>query len=779
MFSKISSSIRNFFKKINAFLPKNKFLRVLIYLFVSVIVFFLAVDLNLFWLFGYSPGFKDLKNPPLATASELYSADSVLIGRYYKENRTPVEYKDLPENLKNALIDTEDARFYNHSGIDIRSLFSSIFSTLSGDRRGASTITQQLSKNLYQTRRQKSFGLLTHIPVLRTLIYKTKEWITAVKLEMVYSKNEILTLYLNTVPFGNNSFGIKVAANKYFNKQVNQLATEESAVLIGMLKATSTYNPISNPEKSAERRNVVLSQMEKYHHLSKSEYDHLSKLPIILDLRYKEDNLQEKDSYIRAAVANWLKDWAKENEYDIYADGLKIYTTIDSRMQKYAEEAVADRMAWIQRRFYGYWQKRNPWTNEEGDEIPNYLETMIERLPLYKDLQKKFKGNVDSINAALNSPKRMKVFTWKGERDTTFSTIDSVQYYSKILQVGMLTVEPSSSHIKTWVGGINNDYFKFDHVIQSKRQAGSTFKPFVYLTAIDKGMSPCDKIKDQPVTINYIENGEPKSWSPKNADWHFTGYDMTLRWAMGKSCNSVTAQLTEKVGWDNVVKYAHKCGIESPLKSVPSVGLGSNDVNLFEMVSAYSVFLNKGVYSKPLLVTKIYDKDGKMIKEFKPEPKRVLSEETAWLMIYMLQGGIQEPGGTSQALWEYDLFKNGNEIGGKTGTTSNYSDGWYMGVTKDLVTGTWVGCDDRNIHFMSSAYGEGSKTALPIFGKFMEKVYSDPHLGITMGKFPKPTIKIKTKYYCPTSVPRRDTTSGTDSADVEYETMPDSINTEL
>ncbi|MCO4291614.1 transglycosylase domain-containing protein [Solitalea sp. MAHUQ-68] len=778
MFNKIISSIKNFFKKINSFLPKNKFIKGFIYLIATIIVFFIAVDFNLFWLFGYSPGFKDLKNPPLATASELYSADSVLIGRYYTENRTPVKFKDLPENLKNALIDTEDARFYKHSGIDLRSLFSSIFSTLSGDRRGASTITQQLSKNLYQTRRQRSFGLLTHIPVIKTLVYKTKEWITAVKLEMVYSKDEILTLYLNTVPFGNNSFGIKVAANKYFNKQVNQLTTEESAVLVGMLKATSTYNPITNPVKSRERRNIVLSQMVKYHHLPKAEYERLLMTPIELDLSYKEDNQQEKDSYIRNAVANWLKDWAKENDFDIYADGLKIYTTIDSRMQKYAEEAVEDRMASLQRRFYGYWQNRDPWTDENGDEIPNYMETMVERLPLYKQLSKRYKGNIDSINNALNEPKRMTVFTWKGEKDTTFSTVDSLRYYSQILQTGLITVEPSTSRIRAWVGGINFDYFKFDHVIQSKRQAGSTFKPFVYLTAIDyKKMSPCDKIKDQPVTIDYVENGEKKSWSPKNADWNFTGYDMTLRWAMGKSCNSVTAQLTQMVGWDNVVRYAHLCGIESPLKSVPSVGLGSNDVSLFEMATAYSVFLNKGMYAKPLLVTKIYDKDGKLIKEFKPELKRVLSEETAWLMLYMLQGGIQEPGGTSQALWEYDLFKKGNEIGGKTGTTSNYSDGWYMGVTKDLVTGTWVGCEDRNIHFMSGAYGEGSKTALPIFGKYMEKIYSDPSLGITMGKFPKPDIKIQTKYYCPNSVPRRDTTSGIDSVNVDEETLPDSIDT--
>ncbi|SMO45683.1 penicillin-binding protein 1A [Solitalea koreensis] len=757
MFNTITNNIRLFLKKINSFLPHNKFLKGLIYLLLFIIVFLGALDLNFLWLFGYSPSIKELKNPPLATASELYTADSVLIGRYYKEDRTPVEFKELPSNLKNALIDTEDARFYNHGGIDIRSLFSSFFSTLSGDRRGASTITQQLAKNLFKTRRKKSYGLLTHIPVLNTIIYKAKEWITAVKLEYIYSKDEILTLYLNTVSFGNNAFGVKVASNRYFNKQVNDLTTEEAAVLVGMLKATSTYNPISNPDKSKDRRNVVLSQMLKHKHLNKNEYNRLINLPIKLDLSYREDNKEQKDSYIRAAAGNLLKDWAKENDYDIYADGLKIYTTIDSRMQQYAEEAVNDRMASLQRRFYSYWQKKNPWTNEDGDEIPNYLENQVQKLPIYKQLVLKFKGNADSVSANLSRKKHMKVFTWKGERDTTFSTMDSLGYYEKILQTGMMTYDPFTSGIKAWVGGINYDYFQFDHVIQSKRQAGSTFKPFVYLTAIDNGWSPCDKIKDQPVTINYVENGEKKTWSPKNSDWNFTGYDMSLRWAMGKSCNSVTAQLTEKVGWDNVVKYAHKLGIESPLKSVPSVGLGSNDVSLFEMVAAYGVFLNKGIKTKPLLVTRVYDKDGNLIKEFKPEGVRVISEETAWLMLYMFQGGIQEPGGTSQALWEYDLFKKGNEIGGKTGTTSNYSDGWYMGITKDLITGIWVGCDDRNVHFMNSQTGEGSKTALPIYGKFMEKVYSDPKTGITMGKFPKPDVKITRNYYCPTSLPKRET----------------------
>jgi penicillin-binding protein 1A len=352
----------------------------------------------------------------------------------------------------------------------------------------------------------------------------------------------------------------------------------------------------------------------------------------------------------------------------------------------------------------------------------------------------------------------MKIFTWKGEKDTTFSTYDSLAYYASILQSGLMTLDPFTGHIKTWVGGINYKYFKYDHINQAKRQAGSTFKPFVYLAAIDNGYSPCDKFTDKAITINYKEDGEEKSWSPKNSDWNFSGKEMSLRWAMGKSCNSVTAQLTQAIGWDKVVEYAKKLGIESPLKSVPSVGLGSNDVTLYEMIRAYGVFLNTGVKTEPILVTKINDQDGKLLAEFKAKQERVISEETAWLMIHMFKGGMEEPGGTSQALWEHDIWSKGNEIGGKTGTTSNHSDGWYIGITKDLVTGVWVGADERSIHFKTSDYGEGSKTALPIYGKFMERLYHDPTLGITYGRFPKPTVKITKDYNCPTPRQRNDTT---------------------
>ncbi len=730
----------------------------IVYQSIRVIaIYFIAMELNFLWLFGYSPTINELKNPPYAIASEVYSSDSVLIGRYFKENRIPVVYDSIAPIVFKALVATEDVRFYQHHGIDFYSIGSSIWSTANGDKRGASTITQQLAKNLFRTRSRTSQGLIRFIPGIKTIVYKTKEWITALKLEYLYDKKDILEMYLNTVSFGNNSFGIKVAAKKYFNKLPLDLNTEEAALLVGMLKATSTYNPITKQEKALERRNIVLAQMAKDGVISERKYNQIVKHPIKLSLSEDDEKDKTKDSYLRTAVANYLEKWCDDNGFDLYADGLKIYTTIDSRMQKHGEEAMQDWMKTLQKRFRNTWQNEAPWRDENGVEIPNFLNTLAKRLPLYNTLQDKYGEQTDSIEAKLNEKKRMKVFTWKGEKDTTFSTYDSLAYYASILQSGLMTLDPFNGHIKTWVGGINYKYFKYDHINQAKRQAGSTFKPFVYLAAIDNGYSPCDKFTDKAITINYKEDGEEKSWSPKNSDWNFSGKEMSLRWAMGKSCNSVTAQLTQAIGWDKVVAYAKKLGIESPLKSVPSVGLGSNDVTLYEMIRAYGVFLNTGLKTEPILVTKINDQDGKLLAEFKAKQERVISEETAWLMIHMFKGGMEEPGGTSQALWEYDIWSKGNEIGGKTGTTSNHSDGWYIGISKDLVTGVWVGADERSIHFKTSDYGEGSKTALPIYGKFMERLYHDPKSGITYGRFPKPTVKITKDYNCPTPRQRNDT----------------------
>lgn len=725
---------------------KNRYLRYFTLFLYFVIIFFCALQINFLWLFGYSPTYVDIKKPSQRIGSELYTSDGKLIGRYFKENRTPVNYNEISKNVVNALVATEDVRFYKHMGIDFQALGRAIIGF--GDKGGASTITQQLAKNLYRTRYNKSSGLIKHIPLVRTFVAKLKEWMTALKLEANYSKNDIMTMYLNTVSFGNNTYGIKTASRIYFSKAPLDLDVPQSALLVGMLKATTSYNPVKNPEKALERRNVVLSQMNKYNFLSKQ--DLLNYKSTSLELKIgTEDEGSDGDSYLRSAVDKYLEKWCEDNGYDLYEDGLKIYTTIDSKLQAYAEEAVLEQMRMLQKRFYGVWGKEDPWQDSEGKKV-DYPERAKRNLPIYAILQKKFANQPDSIEAYFNKKKKMKIFSYNGDRDTLFSTMDSIRYYGKILNTGMMTLEPKTGKIKVWVGGINHKFFKYDHVNQAKRQAGSTFKPFAYLAALESGMTPCDKFTDKPVRIAYQDKGKTEYWEPKNADWKYTYQDMSLRWAMAKSVNTVTAQVTEKVGWDNVVKWAHECGIDSKLESVPSVSLGSNDVSVYEMVKAYGTFLNEGVKVDPILVETIKDQNDNVIADFKPKTKRALTEEIAWLMLYMFRGGMEEPGGTSQALWSWDLFKKNNQIGGKTGTSSDYVDAWYMGITKDLVTGVWVGCDERTAHFKNGEQGEGSRTALPIFAKFMEKVYHDPNSGYTYGPFPKSTVKISINYDCPT-----------------------------
>jgi len=733
---------------------KNKYIRYFAFIVFFIIIFFCALQLNFLWLFGYSPSYADIKKPAQRVGSELYTADGVLIGRYFKENRTPVNFNEISPSVINALVATEDIRFYKHSGIDIQAVGRAVVGM--GKDGGASTITQQLAKNLYRTRYSKSSGFVKHIPLIRTLVSKLKEWMTALKLESNYSKNDIITMYLNTVSFGNNTYGIKTAARIYFDKEAKELSTTDAALLVGMLKGTSLYNPLKNPEKTLERRNVVLGQMNKYNYLSKDSLTLLSKQPMQL----KEGKMQDSsdgDSYLRAAVDKYLEKWCEENNVDLYEDGFKIYTTIDSKLQGYAEEAVKDQMRILQRRFYSVWGNEDPWEDSERKKV-DYPDRAKKNLPIYTMLQKKFNNNTDSVDAYFNKKKKMKIFTYKGDRDTLFSTMDSIRYYGKILNTGMMTMEPKSGKIKVWVGGIDHKFFKYDHVNQSKRQAGSTFKPFAYLAALESGMSPCDTFVDKPVKIAYQNKGKTEYWEPKNADWSYSYQNMSLRWAMGKSVNTVTAQVTEKVGWDNVVKWAHECGIESPLQSVPSVSLGPNDVTVYEMVKAYGTFLNEGVKVDPILVEKITDQNDNVIEEFTAKTKRVLTEEIAWLMLYMFRGGMEEPGGTSQALWEWDLFDKNNQIGGKTGTSSDYVDAWYMGITKDLVTGVWVGCDERTAHFQNGEQGEGSRTALPIFAKFMEKVYHDPNSGYTYGQFPKAKVEITRNINCVTPRQQVDTT---------------------
>lgn len=728
---------------------KNKIVRVILIAIYCLIAIVCAVQLNFLWLFGYSPTKRDIVLPTLQISSELYTADSVLIGKYYLEDRDPVSFDSISENILNALIATEDIRFYKHSGVDVIGVISGAASTVMGDKRGGSTITQQLAKNLYRTRYEKQQGLLGKIPLLGMVVTKFKEWMTAYKLESRYSKNEIITMYLNTVSFSNNAYGIKSAAVRYFNKFPKDLKATEAAVLIGMLKGTTFYNPIRNPENSLERRNIVLGQMYKEGFLAKQEYDSMLKDPLGLDLNNQEQR-GANDSYIRSAVRKWLEKWGEDNGLDIYTSGLKIYTTIDSRMQAIAEGIVTEQMKELQKRLNNSWGDELPWRDKENEVIPQFLEDKARKLPIYKSLMEKYKNDENKVFEVLNQPKSMSVFTWDGEQDVQFSTMDSLKHYLTMLNTGMVAMDPYNGEIKVWIGGINHEHFKFDHVNQSKRQAGSTFKPFVYLTALENGLTPCDTYEDKPVRLDFVnKQGEKEVWEPKNADWSFSYRNMSLRWAMARSLNTITAQITRDFGWDSIVETAHRVGIESHLESVPSVGLGSNDVSVLEMANAYSTFINTGKRNDPVLVSAIYDNNGKQIASFKTKQEQVIDPENAWLMTYMLRGTIEEPNGTSQALWEWDLFGDNNQIGGKTGTSSDYVDGWYMGVTKDLVAGVWVGCDEQTVHFKNSQTGEGSKTALPIYARFMEALYKQPELGVTKGELPSPTVEIKKKYNCP------------------------------
>jgi penicillin-binding protein 1A len=716
-------------------------------------IYILVLETNFLWLTGSMPSLEDLQNPKLNQSSEIYSLDGVQIGKFYAENRTPITYENIPKHLINALIATEDARFYQHSGIDTRALGGVLFSALrGGDRGGGSTITQQLAKNLFKTRKkQVSTGFLTGIPVLKTLIYKSKEWLMAIKLERNFTKQEILTYYFNTVDFGQNAFGLKTAARTFFDKLPDSLNVQEGAVLVGLQKATTSYNPLKNPKRSKERRDVVLDQMAKYKFLTQAQADSISKLPLVTDYA-PENPYAGPANYLKNAVVDFVKKWGEENGYDLYTDGLKIYTTIDSRMQQYAEEAVSEKMKTLQRSFKNHWGTRNPWTDENGEEIPNFIDSVARRTDRYKSLIRQFPNQPDSVNYYLKIKKiKMKVFAWNDDNSDSLemTPYDSIAYYKHFLQAGMVAMDPHTGFIKSWVGGLNYDYFKYDHVKQGKRQPGSTFKPFVYTTAIDDtlfNMAPCDRVQDRPFRKAYRENGEDKIWEPRNSTGSFTWSQMTLRRALARSVNSITAQLTDRVGPENVVKYAHRMGIKSPLQAVPSVGLGSSDVSLYELVASYCTFVNEGSYTEPIIVQRIEDRNGNEIESFTPQRRRAISPESAFLMLYMLQGGLQEPGGTSQNLWSFDLFKNKHEMGGKTGTTSNNSDGWFVGLSRELVVGAWVGGDDRSIHFRSTDMGEGAKTALPLVGRFLEKVYADPKFKNLQGPFPKSSVPISKEY---------------------------------
>ncbi|HAH35086.1 MAG TPA: transglycosylase, partial [Algoriphagus sp.] len=548
--------------------------------------------------------------------------------------------------------------------------------------------------------------------------------------------------------FGSNAYGIKTAARTFFNKTPAELDVQESAVLVGLFKAPTYYSPVFNPENSLRRRNTVLYQMVKNDHLTQNEFDSISNMPIELDYRVQNQN-QGLATYFREVVKADLLRWTKENiksdgtSYDLFGDGLKIYVTIDSRMQKYAEEAVAEQMAALQQKFYKEMGSRDPWIDSENRVIPNFIENAVKRTEAYRLLKLRYKDNEDSINIKLNEKKKMRVFSWDGEIDTLMSTMDSLKYYKKFLQTGFVSMDPHTGHIKAWVGGIDHKYFKFDHVKQGKRQPGSTFKPFVYAAAIENGYSPCYSVIDQPVEV-YIP-GQP-AWSPSNADGKFTYERMTIRKAMAKSVNSVTAYMMKKLSPKIVIETARRLGVTSDLEEVPALALGVNDVSVFEMVGAFGTFVNQGEHTTPFYIDRIEDKNGNVIHQFTPKKRPAMSEEHAYLMTYMLRGGFEEESGTSQGVpWS---LREGNELGGKTGTTQNASEGWYIGISKDLVTGVWTGGDDRAIHFRSWYDGQGGRTARPIWVKYMEKVYADKDLGYTKGPFPRPERPLSIEINC-------------------------------
>jgi penicillin-binding protein 1A len=736
----------HFDKKSPYYKPVTTVWKVFLCSLFGAFFYIFCIETNFLWLMGSMPSVEDLQNPKVNQSSEIYTSDGVLLGKFYTENRTKVGPDKISPYLIQALIATEDIRFHQHSVA---------LGIMSGetDRGGGSTITQQLAKKLFKTRRSGARGLLGHIPILKTIIYKTKEWITAIKLERNFTKEEILTMYFNTVDYGNNAFGINTAAKSYFSKSPDSLTIQEAAVLVGLQKATTTYNPIRNPKRSLERRNVVIGQMEKYGYITKTESDSLTALPIVLKKNF-ETPYDGNANYFKNAVVDYVKKWGDANDYDLYTDGLKIYTTIDSRMQLAAENALTERMKQLQNVFEDHWRNQNPWRDEKGIEIPNFLENIVKRTDRYRGLSAKFPNQPDSIMYYLNKKDTMKVYDWKnsGEMTKYWSSMDSLDYYKRILRAGMMAMDPHTGQIKAWVGGLDYEYFKYDHVKQGKRQPGSTFKPIVYAAAIDDStfnMGPCDLIQDKPFVKKTLENGVTKEWRPRNSNGYWSYAHMTLRRALAQSVNSITAELTDKLGPDKVVQYAKKLGISTPLQPVPSIGLGPFDVSLYDMVGAYSVFVNDGVYTEPILVNKIEESNGKVIAEFQPKHRQAIRPESAYLMVHMLKGGVEEPGGTSGSIkWRYEVSKNNNEIGGKTGTTSNNSDGWFMCITKDLVLGAWVGGDDRSIHFRSTSLGEGAKTALPIVGSFLEKIYKDKSIGMEPGPFPKPRFKISKEINC-------------------------------
>jgi penicillin-binding protein 1A len=703
-------------------------------LIVAFILYLGAVDINLFGLFGRSPSLATILNTRPAQASEIYSADSVMIGKFFSENRTPVTFSEVNDAFWQALIDTEDERYFHHFGIDFPAFAAALKDyVVHGEARGASTITQQLAKNLFRVRTEYSTGLLGNIPGLKMLIMKTKEWIMAIKLEAHFSKEEILTMYANTVDFGSNAYGIKTACKTYFGVKPAELTPDQAAVLVGMLKATTYYNPRLHPDNSLLRRNTVLDNMLTHGHLTYERCQELKELPIKLD--YSVENAYDGDAdYFREALKNNIRRWCRDYGYDIYTDGLKIYTTIDTRMQHYAEEAAWEQMKVLQKQFNEHWKGMNPWQDEQHRDIPGFIENIASRLPIYKHLKERFPDSPDSVDYYMNKPHPVKLFSYDGPLETEMSTMDSIRYMEHFMHCGFVALEPQTGYVKAWVGDLDFDTWKYDKVT-AQRQPGSTFKLFVYTEAMKRGCTPCEHRMDSYFALK-MDGG--RTWAPTNANGYFTGANMTLKAAFAQSINSVAARLGQEMGISNIIATAHEMGIKSKLEETPALALGASDVSLLELLNAYSTVVNDGMAHEVKLVSHILDRDGHEIYRTANKQRQALTYRTAFLMQQMLMAGTHEPGGTSMRLWQYVRQFEDTDFGGKTGTSNNHSDAWFMGISPRLVCGAWVGGEYRAIHFRTGQLGQGSRTALPICGLFFEKVLGDNRFSHYHAKFPPP-----------------------------------------
>lgn len=718
----------------------KKFWKLFFYTLGGLFLFFLFASWG---LFGKMPSFEDLENPDSNLATEIISSDGVTLGKFYNENRTAIKYKDLPKSLVDALVSTEDERFYEHSGIDARRTFGAALKL--GKDGGASTITQQLAKNLFHGEGSKFLPF--------RIVQKAKEWIIAIRLERQYTKQEIIALYLNQVDFVNGAVGIRSAAKVYFSKEPRDLTVEESALLVGMLTNPSRFNPNRFPERALKRRNIVLGQLVRNKHLEKSAKKILEKKPIKLNF-HPESHLDGTATYFREYLRDYMKNWVKENkkpdgeEYDIYGDGLKIYTTIDSKIQEHAEEAVLAHMKNLQEEFW-IQQKGNknaPFINITDAETDKIIKQAMKNSERWRILKADEKTD-EEIIASFSKKTKMTVFTWKGERDTIMTPLDSIRYYKHFLQAGLMSMEPQTGQVKAWVGGINYKYFQYDHVGQGARQVGSTFKPFVYATAIEQlGMSPCDTIIDGPFMIRKGRHHVTEDWEPRNSDQKYRGM-VTLKKALANSINTISAKLIDKTGPEAVVELTKKLGVTTEIPVQPAIALGAVDITVQDMVAAYSTFANQGVYIKPQFISRIEDKNGAIIYEPVPESHDVLNKDVAFAVIKLLEGVTEggsgerlrtEGGGSGDNRWTGYPYMFKNPIAGKTGTTQNQSDGWFIGMVPNLVTGVWVGCEDRSARFKSITYGQGATAALPVWGYFMEKCYEDKDLQISTDEFERP-----------------------------------------